>query len=174
MHRLSAIVLGLIILPGFCLAEGTVAGNPGLSKLVAGEVAMRAGDYEAGVQKTLAGLPTINSRHQRSKAFNNLCAGYLALRQYSKALEACDQALNLSGKSWRIYSNRALVLMELGRLSEARLTLEAGLALHPQSPTLARVSTILKDKVQRDGVITYRPFNASRMTAAVNGDIPRH
>ncbi|MGI9342516.1 MAG: tetratricopeptide repeat protein [Gammaproteobacteria bacterium] len=106
--------------------------------LAAGSRALLLGEYETGVRLTEKGLKLVSHRHERARALSNLCAGYTGLRQHDKALAACDAALKLNSQNWRIYNNRSLALLGLGRVVEARQVLAAALALKPESPGLAK------------------------------------
>lgn len=37
----------------------------------------------------------------------NLCAGYVAIKKYERALENCDQSLAIVARNWRAWQNRA-------------------------------------------------------------------
>jgi len=106
--------------------------------LAAGSRALLLGEYETGVRLTEKGLKLVSHRFERARALSNLCAGYTGLRQHDKALAACDAALKLNPQNWRIYNNRSLALLGLGRVVEARQDLAAALALKPESPSLAK------------------------------------
>ncbi len=118
-------------------------------QLAAGERALRAGDYAQGLQLTLDGSRSVVSLHDRSGVYNNLCAGYVGVRQYAEALVACDRALEIRAQNWRVFNNRALALLGLGRITAARADVDRGLALHPGSPTLARVAALIDERAAR-------------------------
>lgn len=107
------------------------------ASLADGSRALQLGDFETGVRLTLEGLKTERNRGNRARALSNLCAGYTALGEHDKALAACDEARLLSASNWRIYNNRALALVGLGRLSEARHDLEVAASLQPNATKLA-------------------------------------
>lgn len=106
--------------------------------LAAGSRALLLGEYETGVRLTERGLKLVSQRFERARALSNLCAGYTGLRQHEKALEACDAALKLNPQNWRIYNNRSLALLGLGRVVEARQDLAAALEMKPESPSLEK------------------------------------
>lgn len=106
--------------------------------LVDGSRALLAGDYDVGIRLTLRGLQTEAGQLKRAQALSNLCAGYTGLHEHEKALAACNEALEINGSNWRAFNNRALALIGLGRVSDARADLDAALVLRPGSPKLAR------------------------------------
>ncbi len=61
-----------------------------------GAAALMSGDWERGIQLTQMGLNTVLSTPDRAAGLANLCAGYVALKKYERALENCDQSLALS------------------------------------------------------------------------------
>jgi tetratricopeptide (TPR) repeat protein len=136
MKPIKTWCLLLFALPSLGLANTSVIG--GNTALAAGAQALRWGDFAVGVELTLAGLKVETSRLKRASGFSNLCAGYTALRDFAAAVSACDAALALNDKSWRIFNNRALALVGLGRHHEARLDLLAAAERAPDSPTVAR------------------------------------
>ena len=120
--------LVLIVIAGMWFMPESIAGEPpskttlgGNEALVAGSRALMVGNYEAGIRLTLRGLKSENSRLRRARALSNLCAGYTGTREHDKALEACNQALEINSVNWRAYNNRALALIGLGaRLGSTR------------------------------------------------------
>ena len=120
-----------------------IGSNPSLS---AGAQALQIGDYEQGLKLTLEGLHSATMPRERASAYSNLCAGYLGIRQFDKALEACDKALDFNDRNWRIYNNRALALLYAGRIVAAGEDLEKGLAINPDSATLAKVSVLIDEQ----------------------------
>ncbi|MEM1091900.1 MAG: tetratricopeptide repeat protein [Pseudomonadota bacterium] len=116
----------------------TVIG-PDNTFLADGSMALLAGDYAEGVRLTEIGLRMARSDSERSAAYSNLCAGHIKLQHFDLALEQCDMALELKPNQWRAHSNRANVLLNLGRLEEAEAAVEAGLKIRPNSQTLLRV-----------------------------------
>ena len=141
----------LTIQAGDYINQMNIGLDPSLS---AGEFALRSGHYEEGLALTLAGIDSVKTSRDRAGAFNNLCAGYLGTRQFPQALEACNKALDFNDRNWRIYNNRALVLLNTGRIKAARDDLEKGLAINPGSPTLARVAAMIDAQASSQYVAT--------------------
>lgn len=143
MLRITAAFLfsGLIAVQAEDPVNQTIIGaDPSLS---AGADALRNGRFEEGVSLTLDGLDAVKTARNRASALSNLCAGYLGIREFAKALQACDRALEFNAQNWRIYNNRALALLRTGHIVAARADLEKGLALNPDSPTLAKVAGLI-------------------------------
>lgn len=158
MLRITVIFLwtGLITIQAAEPVSHTVIGTD--PSLTAGAHALRMGDFEEGLSLTIEGLNSTMTMtlRDRAGALSNLCAGYLGIGQYVKALESCDQALELNDRNWRIYNNRALALLGAGRIVAARDDLEKGLALNPDSSTLARVAVLIDAQARSRVVATDR------------------
>jgi len=115
--------------------------------LSAGAQALMVRNFAEGIELTLMGLRSESPRRTRALAFSNLCAGYVALEQYSLAVENCDAALKLRPRLWRAYNNRALAYLGQNRLSAARNDIEQGLAINPTSRTLTESRTLVQQKL---------------------------
>ena len=148
----SAFCLGLFVfwLPGhvlFAQQSSTVLGsNP---SLVDGAMALQMRNYETGLRLTQDGLKSAASNRDRTSAYSNLCAAHVGLQNYSAAIEACDKALELNDRNWRIYNNRALALLGAGQVAAAREAMEKGLALNPDSVTLQKVADLIEAREGR-------------------------
>ena len=156
MLRTATIFLcaGLVSVQADESINHTIIGtDPSLS---AGAFALRTGQFEEGVNLTLDGIDSVMTSHDRASAFSNLCAGYLGTRQFVKALEACDKALDFNDRNWRIYNNRALALLNTGRINAAREDLEKGFAINPDSPTLAKVAEMIDSQAGSQVIATVR------------------
>ncbi len=143
MLRITAIFLctGLITIQAAGPENRMIIGmDPALS---AGSDALRSGDYQEGLDLTLDGLNSTLTLRDRASALSNLCAGYLGMGDNANALEACDKALEFNARNWRIYNNRALALLGVGRIAAALGEVEKGLALNPDSQTLAKVARLI-------------------------------
>lgn len=112
-----------------------------------GAAALIAGDAEKGVRLTHAGLAMATGRRERVMGLSNLCAGYVLLERYETALGYCNQALELSDRHWRSYSNRALIYLKLKRYEESQRDIEKGLVIAPNSRELKTVRSMLLDEI---------------------------
>ena len=111
--------------------------NAGLSD---GARAMQMGDFEEGIRLTIAGLKVESSPRNRASGLSNLCAGYTAAKQYSKAIDSCTQSLRIDKRNWHAYNNRALAYLGQGEIDAAKRDLQDGLRLNPESSKLLQVA----------------------------------
>jgi tetratricopeptide (TPR) repeat protein len=117
-----------------------------------GADAMMSGDWERGVHLTQLGLNSALSQTDRAAAYANLCAGYVALKKYQRALENCDQSLAIHDGNWRAWQNRAAAHLGLGQIEESLRDIERGLQLNPDSQDLQKTLAIARDyeKLQQE------------------------
>lgn len=113
--------------------------------LADGAEALVRGDAKTGVELTEKGLAIAQGNYEHKAALSNLCAGYLMVNKPQDALKACNEVLELDPKFWRAYNNRALVLMELGRLEESEADVTRGQELRPKSKNLKLTKAKLLD-----------------------------
>jgi len=149
MFRLTLLFLcsGLVSIQAAEPVHRTIFGlDPALQD---GAFALRMGNYEEGLSLTLAGLDSVVTRRNKVNALSNLCAGYVGIEEFVKALEYCDQALELNDRNWHAYNNRALALLGIGLVVAARDDLEKGFALNPDSATLAKVARMVNEQERR-------------------------
>ena len=109
---------------------------------------LQAGNAEDGIRLTKRGLAAAVGRREQQAAYNNLCAGYLMLRNWNMALDYCNQALELSPSNWRSLSNRAYAYVQLERYNDAEADLDRGQQIAPQSEKLKEVRGIWRDAVE--------------------------
>lgn len=120
--------------------------------LVDGYHAMLAGDYEGAAEKFEQGLKITVARRDRAKAFSNLCAAYIMLHEYAKAVTSCSKSLEISQSNWHALNNRALALMGMNKLEEAATDVSDALALRPTAAKLLRTQEILLGKQRKPRV----------------------
>lgn len=116
--------------------------NPFLAQ---GADALLSGDYEKGVELTRKGLDSAQGRQEHKTGLTNLCAGYYMLGELLRALDACNEAVELDPNFWRGYNNRALVLMGLGRYEESAADVRKGIELRPYAKKLQLTRAKLLD-----------------------------
>ena len=140
---------------GACIVPSALAGEdsktvigPSNQALYDGARALIEGDGEEGVRLTLEGLARVTSERDRITAWANLCAGYVLLDQLDTALMYCDRVIEVNDRHWRSYSNRALILVRLGRYAEAERDLGQAEAIAPKATTVKRVRAMLLDAVE--------------------------
>ena len=110
------------------------------------------GDWQRGVQLTQMGLTFAISQQDRASALANLCAGFAGLKQYQRALEHCDQSIELVSDNWRTWQNRAAANLGLGKIEESLRDIQRGLQLNPDSDSLQKTLAIARDheKLQQE------------------------
>jgi tetratricopeptide (TPR) repeat protein len=130
-------------------ANTVVLGRNGL--LVDGSLALLNRQWERGIRLTTMGLKESVSKEDRAAGHANLCAGYIATKQYERALENCDQSIAIADKNWRAWQNRAAANLALGRIEASMRDLERGLAINPNAPALQETLAIVREreKLQR-------------------------
>ncbi|HLT92177.1 MAG TPA: tetratricopeptide repeat protein [Woeseiaceae bacterium] len=106
------------------------------------------GDAGMGIELTLRGLAVAQGAREEEAALSNLCAGYIMLEQYDKALEYCNMVLERNDRNWRGYNNRALVYIHTKQYDKAHADLEKGEALNPDARTLQIARAMYLDAVQ--------------------------
>ena len=148
MTRFLPAALGVVIMGAAIAAqasESLLVFGPN-EHLAAGAFALQTGDYEEGVRLTQLGLKTEKSRRDRATGLNNLCAGLVGLRRYGEALAACDESHALNDNNWRLYNNRSLAYLGLGKFDRARIDMNRGLELNPGSRKLSQVSRMINQR----------------------------
>ena len=93
---------------------------------------------------TVAGLKFEASQQNRASGLSNLCAGYTALKQYTNAIESCNQALIIENRNWHAFNNRALAYLGRGEIDAAKRDLQEGLRLNPDSGKLREVAEMIE------------------------------
>jgi tetratricopeptide (TPR) repeat protein len=114
--------------------------------LSAGADELQRGNYQQGITLTLQGLERPNAPDDRAAGLANLCAGYVALRQFELALARCSESLELNAYNWRTWNNRAAAYLGKGMLEAALSDVQAGLQLSPQSGTLKKTKQIVLER----------------------------
>ncbi|HKE45284.1 MAG TPA: hypothetical protein VKB41_12190 [Steroidobacteraceae bacterium] len=114
--------------------------------LSAGADELQRGNYQQGVALTQQGLERPNSPEDRAAGLANLCAGYVAMRQFETALAKCSESLELNAANWRTWNNRAAAYLGKGMLEAALSDVQAGLQLSPQSGTLKKTKQIVLER----------------------------
>jgi tetratricopeptide (TPR) repeat protein len=127
----------------------TVLGHNAM--LADGSLALLNRQWEKGIDLTVMGLKDPASKEDRAAGYANLCAAYIALKQYERALENCDQSLAITNTNWRAWQNRAAANLQLGRIDDSLRDLERGLAINPSAPALQETLAIAREreKLQR-------------------------
>ena len=129
--------------------SSTVLGRNAL--LADGSLALANRQWEKGIHLTSMGLKEPVSNEDRAAGHANLCAAYIALEQYTRALENCDQSIAITQTNWRAWQNRAAAKLKLGRIEDSMRDIERGLAINPKAPALQETLAIAREleKLQR-------------------------
>ena len=114
--------------------------------LSAGAEELQRGNYQQGVQLTLAGLERPNTPLDRAAGLANLCAGYVGLQQYELALARCSESIELNAANWRTWNNRAAAYVGKGMFEAALNDVQTGLQLSPQSGTLKKTKQLVLER----------------------------
>jgi tetratricopeptide (TPR) repeat protein len=79
-----------------------------------------AKEWQKGTEKTRAALRSGElTPENHAAALNNLCIGLTGLTQYSDAMDACLQAIDMSPRQWQSYNNLANIYFFLNQYDKA-------------------------------------------------------
>ena len=79
-----------------------------------------AKEWQKGTEKTRAALRSGElTPENHAAALNNLCIGLTGLTQYSEAMDACLQAIDMSPRQWQSYNNLANIYFYLNQYDKA-------------------------------------------------------
>lgn len=146
----------LMALASALVCQGTLAEAPpppgshvvlGPNALLAdGSRALLNRQWKKGIHLTQMGLNDTVSNEDRAAGYANLCAGYIAVKQYERALESCDRSIEIADTNWRAWQNRAAANLALGRIDDSMRDIERGLAINPDSPELQKTLAIARGR----------------------------
>jgi tetratricopeptide (TPR) repeat protein len=154
--RFSLFVVALLFAP-LCWGQGadridhkqnptTIIGPRNLP-LYDGAQELLAGNNAEGVRLTHQGLLQAHGRREEEAALSNLCAGYIKLELYDKALKYCDLLLARNDRNWRGYNNRAVIFIMTEKWEKAEQDLISGEALRPGANTMKVARAMYMDAV---------------------------
>lgn len=112
-----------------------------------GAEALLAGNNAEGVRLTHEGLSTAQGNREEEAALSNLCAGYIKLQIYDKALKYCDLLLARNDRNWRGYNNRAVIYIMTKQWAKADADLKRGEELRPGANTMKVARAMYMDAV---------------------------
>lgn len=125
-------------------SPGKVVIEDGNKTLAAGSQALSAGDYEEGIRLTRLGLEQSGlSDRLRTSALSNLCAAYAATKRPDEAIGYCSQALEISPRNWRAFSNRAFAHWLKGMHTEAASDLAAAADINPGAAEIEQIRGLI-------------------------------
>ena len=123
---------------------GSVLLGPANIDLAMGSQALKAGNYDEGIERTLVGLnDKMISDADRASGLSNLCAGYAAKQLPDTAVRYCTQSLAIDDQNWHAYSNRSYAYWIMGRYSEAQQDLDIASDLNPRARQVAKIRGML-------------------------------
>jgi tetratricopeptide (TPR) repeat protein len=122
----------------------TVLGRNAL--LADGSHALLNRQWEKGIDLTEMGLKGVISNEDRAAGYANLCAAHIALKQFERALDYCNQSIAIDTTNWRAWQNRAAANLSLGRVDDSLRDIERGLAINPDAPELQQTLVIARGR----------------------------
>jgi len=108
---------------------------------------LMAGNNADGVRLTLEGLSIAQGNREHEAALSNLCAGYIKLQLYDKALMYCNMLLERNDQNWRGYNNRAVIYIMTKQWELAEADLVRGEELRPGASTMKIARAMYMDAV---------------------------
>jgi tetratricopeptide (TPR) repeat protein len=162
MRRAAAFGFFYFIAVGFAFGQSNdqsvdnrvVFGGPVNADLAAGAESIRAGNYDDGIEQTLAGLADASvAGRNRSAALSNLCAAYAAKELPDTAIRFCTESLAINDKNWRAYSNRSFAYWLKGEYSEAQFDLDTASAMSPGARQVAQIRGMINQMRLRPNIV---------------------
>ena len=138
-------------------AERTLVGVDN-EYLAAGAEALLEKRYDEGIRLTLLGLERPASPRDRANALSNLCAAHAAKREPATAIDYCNQSLEVDGKNWNAYSNRAYAYYLSRKFDKADEDLDKALELNPDARQMPQIRGMLNERRLR-GRVTIEEHN---------------
>ena len=158
MSRAGVVGLALCICGGlgWAQADGQATGRDAASSstvlgitnplLAEGTERIRHGDYDDGIRLIRLGLERESpNAFNRAAALSNLCAAYAAKNMPDTAIEQCTESLQITNKNWRAYSNRAYAYWLKGMYAQARVDVDAAIALSPQARQVLQIRGMINE-----------------------------
>ncbi len=140
-----AVACALLLSGGATAQEHKTVIGPGNADLHAGAEALRDGNAEEGLRRTLLGLEYATTTREKVAGLSNACAGYMMLGRPEEALGWCNRALEIQGRHWRALTNRAMVYLSLGRYAESDADITLAEELAPGARSVKDVRARLLD-----------------------------
>lgn len=135
-------------------SDSSIMLGPDNIDLALGSIAMQAGDYDTGIERTLEGLQDRSlSRQDRSSALSNLCAAYAAKQLPDTAIRYCTESLTFNDQNWRAYSNRSYAYWLMGRYAEAQEDLDTASAMNPQARQIAQIRGMINEMTLQPNIV---------------------
>ena len=100
-----------------------------------GNAAFSGGDFATAISHFSEAIALAPENHV---LFSNRSAAYAALKDYEKALEDADRAIELKSDWSKAYGRKAAALFGLGQLEESKKVYEKALEMDPQNQQLRK------------------------------------
>lgn len=150
---LSSLAMSVVAVAGWAQSDNRSVLGDSNEYLSAGALAIRAGRYDDGIRLTSLGLESKgNTAHVRAAALANLCAAHAAKGEPDRAIERCDESLELNPGNWRAYSNRSYAYFLKDMFFEAQLDLDSAAAIAPEAPQVKQIEGLLNERRLRPRV----------------------
>jgi|TARA_B100001250_G_scaffold414571_1_gene454047 tetratricopeptide (TPR) repeat protein len=127
--------------------QKTIVGGSGNEFLSAASFAIIMGQYDEGIRLTHLGLTRYGpSRGDRAAALSNLCAAHAAKGEPDTAIPFCDESMDINGRNWRAFVNRAYSYYLKNMLSEATSDLDSAASLRPDARQVIQLRGMINER----------------------------
>ncbi len=121
---MKQVLIKFIAMGAVCVLASTGAQaqsfRPGNGWVNEAAMMLDAKEWQKGTERTRAALRTGElTQENHAAALNNLCIGLTGLTQYSDAMLACLQAIDMSPRQWQSYNNLANIYFYLNQYDKA-------------------------------------------------------
>lgn len=113
--------------------------HEGAQLIMAGNAAQDAELVRRGIELTQTGLKYARGNRDENAGLSNLCAAFIIIKEYDRAISYCDLAIHRDPNNWHAYSNRALAHIFKKDFAAAERDLNRGLEIQPNSRILEKV-----------------------------------
>ena len=143
----NIVAIGSIIIGGLAFCTNAVAGDThpqfsvqsNATRAIRSSVnAFHAGKFDKSVAYSRYALKQGLKKSRRSVAYSNLCAAQGVQGHFDKAMEACNQALEVDPANWQALSNRAAVHWLMDNKANAKTDILAAKALNADAPEIRK------------------------------------
>ncbi|MBI79932.1 MAG: hypothetical protein VYC50_02810 [Pseudomonadota bacterium] len=127
--------------------QKTIVGGLGNEFLSAASFAIIMGQYDEGIRLTHLGLNRYRpSMGDRAAALSNLCAAHAAKGEPDTAIPFCNDSMDINGRNWRVFVNRAYSYYLKNMLSEATNDLDSAASLRPDARQVIQLRGMINER----------------------------
>lgn len=119
----------------------------GAELIKAGNLAQDPQLVRRGIELTQIGLKYARGSRDENAGLSNLCAAFIIIKEYDRALSYCDLAIERDSGNWHAFSNRALAYIFKKDFAAAERDLQRGLEIAPNSRILEKVRVLLINEI---------------------------